>query len=68
MAALEAKFAANLKAARTKRHLSQGDVAYRAGISVSYVSMLERGLRSPPLGTIEAVAKALRMTPGALLE
>jgi transcriptional regulator with XRE-family HTH domain len=36
-------------------------------ISVSYVSMLERGQRSPPLETIEALAEALGVRPVALL-
>jgi transcriptional regulator with XRE-family HTH domain len=37
------------------------------GISVSYVSMLERGQRSPPLETIEKMERALKVTPAVLL-
>ena len=37
------------------------------GLSVAYVSMLERGLRSPPLETIEKMARALKVTPVSLL-
>jgi len=37
------------------------------GISVSYVSMLERGQRSPPLETIEKMAKALGVPAASLL-
>jgi transcriptional regulator with XRE-family HTH domain len=36
----------NLFATRTQRKLSQAAVAKAAGMSVSYVSMLERGQRS----------------------
>ncbi len=50
---------ANLKARRLAKKLSQEDLAEKAGISVSYVSMLERGQRSPPLDTLESLAKAL---------
>jgi transcriptional regulator with XRE-family HTH domain len=47
--------------------MSQKALADRVGISVSYVSMLERGQRSPPLETIEKMAKALGVAPAALL-
>jgi transcriptional regulator with XRE-family HTH domain len=43
-----------------QRELSQQEVAQKAKISVSYVSMLERGERSPPL---ETLAKALGVPP-----
>ena len=55
--------AQNLFAVRTARKLSQSAVADAAGVSVSYISMLERAQRSPPLATLEAVAKALRVSP-----
>jgi len=54
-------FAANLKANRQRRHLSQEELARTAGVSVSYVSMLEREQRTPPLDTIEQLAKALKV-------
>ncbi len=60
--------ATNLKALRLKRKLSQSEVARKAKMSVSYVSMLERGQRSPPLETVETIAKALGVTPVALLQ
>jgi transcriptional regulator with XRE-family HTH domain len=60
--------AQHLHSARTARKLSQATLAKAAGISVSYVSMLERGQRSPPLETLEAVAKALRVSPASLVE
>jgi transcriptional regulator with XRE-family HTH domain len=55
--------AQNLLGARTRRKLSQQTIADRAGLSVSYISMLERGVRVPPLETLEAVAKALGIPP-----
>jgi transcriptional regulator with XRE-family HTH domain len=61
------RFAANVRKLRSKKKLSQKALADKIGISVSYVSMLERGQRSPPLETIEKMAKALGVTPAALL-
>ena len=55
--------AQNLLAARNRRNLSQQAVAKKAGVSVSYVSMLERGMRTPPLETLEVLAKGLGMSP-----
>jgi len=49
------------------KKLSQRVLADSVGISVSYVSMLERGQRSPPLETIEKMARALRVKPAFLL-
>ncbi len=37
--------------------------ASKARVSVSYVSTLERGERTPPLETLNAVAKALAIYP-----
>jgi transcriptional regulator with XRE-family HTH domain len=61
------RFAAALLTERRRRHLSQHDLAERAKVSTSYVSMLERGLRSPPLDTIEALAKALGVHPARMV-
>ncbi|MGZ6132711.1 MAG: helix-turn-helix domain-containing protein [Myxococcaceae bacterium] len=61
------KFAGNVRRLRAKKKLSQKALADRVGISVSYVSMLERGQRSPPLETIEKMAKALGVPPASLL-
>jgi transcriptional regulator with XRE-family HTH domain len=48
-----------IQLARTKRKLSQRELAERAGISVSYLSLLERSLRDPPLSTLQKIASAL---------
>lgn len=51
----------SIQLARSKRKLSQAALAKRAGISVSYLSLLERGRRDPPLSTIQRLAAALVM-------
>lgn len=61
------RFASNVRRIRAKKKLSQKALADKVGISVSYVSMLERGQRSPPLETVEKVAKALSVPPANLL-
>ena len=61
-------FARNLHGIRTQKRLSQQSLASKARLSVSYISMLERGQRSPPFETIEALAKALGIAPIALLQ
>ena len=60
--------AQNLHTSRLQQKLTQEEVARSAGMSVSYISMLERGERSPPLETLEVLAKALRVSPLELLQ
>lgn len=60
--------ARNLLALRSERKLSQQVVAQKSKLSVSYVSMLERGTRTPPLETLEALAKALGVRPLELFQ
>ncbi|HTP27533.1 MAG TPA: helix-turn-helix transcriptional regulator [Anaeromyxobacteraceae bacterium] len=60
--------AQNLRALRAKRKLSQQAVAEKSKLSVSYISMLERGTRTPPLETMELLAKALGTKPLNLLQ
>ncbi len=67
MPALATKFATNLKSERLRRKLSQESLAAKARLSVSYISMLERGQRTPPLDTLECLAKALAVPPLSLL-
>lgn len=51
---------------RTRRGVSQGDVAKEAQCSVSYLSMLENNKRDPTLSTITKIAAALHVPVGAL--
>ena len=60
--------AENLRTLRVRKKLTQELLANKAGVSVSYISMLERGNRAPPLDTLETLANALGVTPLALLE
>jgi len=64
---LAEKFSVNLKHERERRKLSQFELSKRAGMSTSYVSMLERNQRTPPLETLAKLAKALKVSPTSLL-
>lgn len=50
-----------IKLCRTQRNLNQSDLAERADISVSYLSLLERGKRDPNFSTIQNIASALNV-------
>ena len=49
----------NIKALRILRHLSQEGLAQVAHIDQTYVSAIERGIRSPALDTLAQIAAAL---------
>ncbi len=59
--------AENLRALRAHQKLSQQALAKKARVSGSYVSMLENGKRTPLLETLEALAKALDVSPASEL-
>lgn len=49
----------SIQTCRMQRGFSQAELARRAGISVSYLSMLENSKRDPTISTVEKVATAL---------
>jgi XRE family transcriptional regulator, regulator of sulfur utilization len=51
-----------LKEMRRARDLTLKELAARSGLSVSYLSDLERGRTTPPLPTLEMLAGALDIT------
>ena len=67
MAGLADKFSVNLKSERLRRKLSQEALAAKAGLSVSYISMLERGQMNPSLRTILSIAAALEVPAAELV-
>ena len=54
-------------ALRVDHGLSQEELAERAGIHRTYVSQLERGIKSPTLAVLTKIAKALGTKPSRLL-
>jgi transcriptional regulator with XRE-family HTH domain len=57
------RFAESLRETRRQAKISQEELAERAGLHRTYISQLERGLESPSLDVIVALARGLRITP-----
>ncbi len=47
--------------------LSQEELGFKSGYHRTYISQLERGIKSPSLKTIFNLAKALDITPSELI-
>jgi transcriptional regulator with XRE-family HTH domain len=58
---LERSFGLRLKAKRNVLGVSQEELADRSDLHRTYVSQLERGLKSPSLSTLYALASALKV-------
>ena len=63
-----AKLGLNLKKIRTKKAISQGDIARELGVSRGFVSTIENGKTNPTLSTITKLAKALKVSTNELLK
>lgn len=59
---------ANLKRIRTKKGISQGDIARELEVSRGYISTIENGKTNPTLSTIARIAKALGVSNDELLK
>ena len=57
-----------LKQLRTEREMSQRELAEKAGISREYLTRLEAARQDPTLGTLEKLAKALKVPVEELLK
>jgi DNA-binding XRE family transcriptional regulator len=57
-----------LREIRTEKNLSQEEVAMRMDMARSYISYLESGRRYPSLDMLIALARALEVSPGEMLE
>lgn len=62
------RFAMRLKRLRAERKMSQANLAEKSGVSREYIARLELGQQNPTLGTLEKLARALRVKVGELLE
>ncbi|WZU36049.1 hypothetical protein Rruber_05562 (plasmid) [Rhodococcus ruber] len=62
------RIGARIRARRQDEGLTLNDLAQRTGVSVSMLSMLERGLASASIGTLMAVTSALRIQMHDLFE
>lgn len=56
-----------IRRARQKAGLSQEKLAFEAGIHRTYVSLLERDIKSPTVTMLFRVCKALKVRPSRLI-
>jgi transcriptional regulator with XRE-family HTH domain len=61
-------FAANLKALRTRRKVSQEELAHRAGLDRTYISSLERCIYSPTIDVVQQIADVLQTSAAELVK
>lgn len=59
MSNLRAKFGARLRTLRRQAGMTQEDLASAAGISVDFLSLIERGINAPSFESIEKLSLAL---------
>lgn len=61
MSFLGKRFGARLRSIRKVRQLSQEQFAEKVGISVDFLSLIERGINAPSFETIDQISKRLRI-------
>jgi transcriptional regulator with XRE-family HTH domain len=64
---LRAALAKQLRLLREERQLTQERTAFLAGLHRNYISLLERGLKSPTVDVLHRLGRALGVNPSALL-
>lgn len=57
----------NIKKARKKSGKTQEEIAKEAGIHVTYLSRIERGVVNPSMEVLENIAKALKVKSSKIL-
>lgn len=64
---LTRRLAETIRTYRTEAGLSQEELADRAGLHRTYISLLERGLRAPSVETLAHIGAALQVPASQLL-
>src|SRR5689334_18666451 len=65
---VQERLAANVRRLRIARHLSLSELARATGIGKATLSSIENGRANPTVGTLAAIAEALRVPVAELLE
>ena len=60
-------FGDNLKDIRTKKNISQGELAEMIGVHATHISRYERNLTSPSVDVMKKIAEALNVTADQLI-
>ena len=64
---IEERLGNTIRARRESLDLSQEAFAAECGLHRTYISQLERGLKSPTVRTLALIAEKLKLTPDELL-
>jgi transcriptional regulator with XRE-family HTH domain len=62
------KFGDNLRRIRNEKGLTQEDLAYDSGISLSQIARIETGKLNTSICTVVALAEALKIDPSELMK
>lgn len=65
---ISTKLGQNMKRIRTKKKMSQGDIARFLKVDRGYISNIENGKKNPTLATIQKLADALKVSADELLK
>jgi len=68
MADLRERFGARLRQLRREADLTQEQLASAAGVSVDFLSLVERGINAPSFENLEKLARALGVTVRELFD
>lgn len=68
MASLRVQFGRNLRRLRRSRDMTQEEFAEAVGISVDFLSLIERGINAPSFDTLECIARVLTVKVAALFD
>ncbi|MEN5164149.1 helix-turn-helix transcriptional regulator [Achromobacter kerstersii] len=63
----EQAFSRVLRRFRAEAELTQEQLAFESHLDRTYISLLERGLRQPTLGSMLLLSAALRVSPSTLM-
>lgn len=61
MASLRVQFGRHLRRMRRSRDLTQEQFSESIGISVDFLSLMERGINAPSFETLERIARVLKV-------
>jgi transcriptional regulator with XRE-family HTH domain len=64
---IRSTFAGNLRRLRAEKEISQEELADRANIDRTYISILERQINGASIDVVERLAKGLGVYPSELL-
>ena len=64
---LRIALAGQIRSARIRRGMSQEDLAFRAGLHRTYISLVEGGKKSLTVDSLARIASALDIKPSKLL-